>query len=158
MLPSPLRPFLLTYLRHFYDVRSYASFSYSLIHLLKFISRPGCLTRGTAQVFTYLMRFLIHSLISSSLLVLQRYFFFFKFLSSPLVWWSLLPKFPNTCKFPVRCRSIFLISEICCFSHSSFSSSHNNYYYYFLRVFPTSINWWSNRIQLLYLDRQEILI
>ena len=78
-------------------------FSCSLVHLLKFFSRPlkdflEYRTRGTAHVFTLLMRFLLCSLVSSSFLVLLRYSLFLFFLSSAHVWWCPLPIFPSFCK------------------------------------------------------------
>ena len=47
--------------------------------LINFKNGPKYLTGGTAQVFIPLMRFLLHSLVLSSFLVLWRYSFLFLF-------------------------------------------------------------------------------
>ena len=61
--------------------------------LVYFKNDPLYLIRGIVQV-----RFLLQSLISRRFCFLS--FFLSFFLSSPLVWWCLLPTFPSTCKFP----------------------------------------------------------
>ena len=68
-------------LHHFSDVRLYASslvfLSWSICwrsSLVHFMDGPEYFTRGwTAQVFIFLIRCLLYSLVSSSFLVLQRY-------------------------------------------------------------------------------------
>ena len=67
--------------------------------LAHFKNSPKYLTKETAQVFILLMRFLPHSLASSSFLVPLSHSFL-NFLSFPHVWWSPLPIFLSTCKFP----------------------------------------------------------
>ena len=48
--------------------------SFCLVHLRK---GPEYLTRGTAQVFIPLMRFLLESFVSSSFRVLLRYYYYY---------------------------------------------------------------------------------
>ena len=76
--------------------------------LVHFKNSPEYLTRGTARIFFPLMSFLLNSLVLSSFLVLLRYSFsIFFFLSSPFIWWCLLPIFPSICKFLFFGRSEF---------------------------------------------------
>ena len=68
--------------------------SSSLVH---FKSVPEYLTRGTAQVFVPLIRFLLHSFVSSSFLVFLRHSFLI--FSSPLICLCQLLIFPSICRF-----------------------------------------------------------
>ena len=73
------------------------------------------------------------------------------FLSSPLVWWCLLPIFLSTCKFLIK-RSVFFllffIWQFSSFCHLSFPTSHNWYgtfFYakllpYIVTVYPNCLN------------------
>ena len=71
---------------------------------VRFKNGPEYLTRGTAQVFIPLIRFLLCSLVSNSFLLLSRCFFFkFIFCSSLHVWWYSLPTFSSICSFPFLC-------------------------------------------------------
>ena len=79
----------------------------SLIHLFMFISCPlEYLTRGTAQLFIPMMRFLLERVVSSSFLVLRRYsFWIFSFISTCLMMSpSKIPKY-----FKVSFSPSFLI-------------------------------------------------
>ena len=69
---------------------------------LHFKNGPENRTKETAQVFIPLMRYRLYILVSSSFFFFRspEILFFLIFLSSPLVWWCLLPLFPNTCNFP----------------------------------------------------------
>ena len=83
------------------------------------------LTRDTAQVSISLIRFLLHSFISSSFLVLLRYSFLI-FLSSPLVWWCQLPRCPSIWSFLFSERSnLVLIWQF----HSVFQASFSAFPY-----------------------------
>ena len=93
-------------LRHLWNVRPYArhEFSCSLVCLLKFLlyplqNGPEYLTKGSAQLFIPLMRFLMYRLVSSSFFVPFRYSFLKCFPSSPFLWCP-LPLFPSICNFP----------------------------------------------------------
>ena len=55
------------------------------------------------------MRFWLQNFISRSFHICLRYSFLIFFLSSLLVWWYLLPKFPNTCNFPFLQTILFFI-------------------------------------------------
>ena len=71
--------------------------SSSLVH---FNEGPEYLTKGTTQVFIPLICFLQDSSVSSSFLVLLKYYFLI-FLSSPLVWWCQPPRCPSIFTFPL---------------------------------------------------------
>ena len=103
--------------------------SYSLVHFKK---GPEYLTSETAQVFIHVIRFLLHSFVSSSFLVLLRYsFLIFSFISTCLmVPASKMPKYLYVSFYPsvlilswfgsfvpsVRCRWPLFISSMAHFS------------------------------------------
>ena len=136
MLASPLPPFFLgTYSLSMSSLGCYAlcmiiSFlvlgsiclSSSLVHFKK---GPEYLTMGTAQVFITLIRFLQHSFVSSSFLVLLRYsFLIFSFISTCLmvsaskipkylyVSFSLIFSWFGSSIPSVRCRLLFFITSM----------------------------------------------
>ena len=74
----------------------FISWSSFLVHLRM---APEYFTRGTAQVFVSLMRFLLCGLVLSSFLVVLGYLKK-NFLSSLLVWWCPLPILSSIRKFP----------------------------------------------------------
>ena len=92
--------------------------------------------KWTAQLFIPLMRFLLRSLVSSSFLVLMRYFFSI-FLSSPPVWWCPLSTFPN---FRFSELSDFsLIWLFYSFHHLLFSAFHYNQgIFFYAKYIPIS--------------------
>ena len=125
MLVSP-PPFLDTYIRSTWSQGCKAlcivmrflvlwaiCWSYSPVD---FKNSPYYLKKRTALEFIPLMRFWLCNFASRNFLVLPRYIFK-KFLSSPLVWWCLLPIFPSICMFP------FLRTFVFCFVFSWFGSS-----------------------------------
>ena len=96
MPESPLPPSFLTTYRHSTSslecnalcmiISFLVLWSVCLSFLVYFKNGPEYLTRGTAQVFIPLIRFLFHSFVSSSFLVLLRYsFLIFSLIASSLI-------------------------------------------------------------------------
>ena len=88
---------------HFWDIRLYVL---SLVFLssgplfeIHFKNGPEYLTMETAQVFILFMRFLRSAWFRDFFSFVWDTLFSF-FLSSPHIWWCLLPLFPSTYKFP----------------------------------------------------------
>ena len=126
MLASTLPPTLFdTYsLCYLWNVRPLYCHNFSCLqrYLLKFFPSQfqNDLNHLTAKVIIHLMRFFLHILVSRSFVVRLRYSFLFLFFPYPLVSWSLLPIFPNTCNFSFYLSVLFLslfgrpISNVIC--------------------------------------------
>ena len=76
ILVSPLPPFLNIYSLPTSSLECKALFPRPLVKVFLLSNSPEYLTRGTAQVFVPLIRFLQCSLVSRSFRVLQRYSFY----------------------------------------------------------------------------------
>ena len=95
---------------NYHEMNPYSDSQYSLVH------SKNCLeyfTRGITELFIYLMRFLLPSLILRSSSILPDTFLF-SFFSSLLVKWFLLHTFPRTYRFPsvlvLSCLGICILS------------------------------------------------
>ena len=139
--------------------------SSSLVH---FKNSPKYLSRGTTQVLIPLIRFLLCSLVLSSILILMSYSFFFFFLSPQHVWWLPLPVFLSICNFPFLWafwfflnRVVLLFSIIYCFplfltsmAHFSMLNSIPDFWLCILtaciRVFD-SFNIFANNLMFMYM-------